>query len=204
MSRVFLTALFLFLLVVTFSVRGVAAEPFAEGWTRTYGGLGDDDAGSLIQTGDGGYAIAGGTNSSGAGDMDFWLVKTDSDGNAQWNKTYGTTGEDIVDSVVQTGDGGYAIAGGTYSYGAGGIDVWLVKTDPSGVITEFPSNIVLLVLTVTVMLITVLIKKAAITSKWRTLKLPHSVTMCSSSVKIALALHDYQPSLNVVLTRVSC
>jgi hypothetical protein len=83
----------------------------------------------LVQTSDGGYALAGYTNSSGAGSYDFWLVKTDSAGNALWNKTYGGTNDDEAAALVQTSDGGYALAGYTNSYGAGGFDFWLVKTD---------------------------------------------------------------------------
>jgi hypothetical protein len=101
-------------------------------WSQTYGGTGYDRAYSLVQTGDGGYALAGSTDSFGAGDHDFWFVKTDSDGNHLWNQTYGGTGVDIANSMVELGDGGYALAGYTYSYGAGYSDFWLVKTDSSG------------------------------------------------------------------------
>ena len=98
-------------------------------WNQTYGDVMDDAGFSVVQTSDGGYAIAGITNSYGAGNYDFWLVKTDGSGTAQWNQTYGGTNDDIGWSVVETGDGGYVIAGYTASYGAGGNDVWLVKTD---------------------------------------------------------------------------
>jgi hypothetical protein len=101
-------------------------------WSRTYGGAGGDVAHSVVQTGDGGYALAGATDSYGAGNVDFWLVKTDGAGNTQWSKTYGGTNGDVAWSVVQTGDGGYALAGYTYSYGAGNYDFWLVKTDSAG------------------------------------------------------------------------
>jgi hypothetical protein len=101
-------------------------------WSQTYGGSGDDYAYSVVQTSDGGYAIAGYTDSSGAGSYDFCLVKTDSSGNTQWSKTYGGAGDDYAYSVVQTSDGGYAIAGYTSSAGAGYYDFYLVKTDSSG------------------------------------------------------------------------
>jgi predicted secreted protein len=101
-------------------------------WNRTYGGTGDDEAQSVIQTSDGGYALAGYTDSFGAGGYDFWLVKTDSSGNMMWNRTYGGPGDDEAESVIQTSDGGYALAGFTNSTGAGGLDFWLVKTDSSG------------------------------------------------------------------------
>jgi predicted secreted protein len=101
-------------------------------WNMTYGGAQDETIGEMCHTSDGGYAIAGGTYSFGAGDMDFWLVKTDSDGNMEWNKTYGGEGYDYGFSVTQASDGGYAIFGTTESFGAGGQDFYLVKTDAAG------------------------------------------------------------------------
>ena len=103
-----------------------------EQWNRTFGGTDDDMARSVQQTADGGYILAGGTESYGAGDYDFWLVKTDSNGNEQWNRTFGGTDDDMARSVQQTADGGYILAGGTESYGAGDYDFWLVKTDSNG------------------------------------------------------------------------
>jgi len=101
-------------------------------WNKTYGGTGSDAVSSLIQTSDGGYALAGDTNSFDAGwYYDFWLVKTDSDGNMQWNKTYGGGDHDYAYSMIQTSDGGYALAGSTWSFGAGTFDFWLVKLAPS-------------------------------------------------------------------------
>jgi predicted secreted protein len=101
-------------------------------WNRTYGGSGDDEAECVIQTSDGGYALAGYTNSTGAGGLDFWLVKTDSTGTLQWSQTYGGGGDDEAFSLIQTSDGGYALAGSTSSYGAGEYDGFLVKTDSAG------------------------------------------------------------------------
>ena len=102
------------------------------GWSKTYGGTNYDEGRSVVQTGDGGYAIAGDTDSFGAGGGDVYLVKTDSAGTMLWNKTYGGTSSDTAYSVVQTSDGGYAIAGYTQSFGAGSSDVYLVKTDSAG------------------------------------------------------------------------
>jgi predicted secreted protein len=102
-------------------------------WSQTYGGSGNEAANSLVQTSDGGYALAGWTGSSGAGNADFWLVRTDSTGNQQWSQTYGGTGDDEAFSMIQTSDGGYAIAGYTTSFGAGYTDFWLVKTDSAGI-----------------------------------------------------------------------
>jgi hypothetical protein len=86
---------------------------------------------SLIQTSDGGYAIAGFTSSFGAGEWDVYVVKLDANGNLQWTKTIGgpyLRGH----SLIQTSDGGYAIAGATKSFGAGKLDVYVVKLDANG------------------------------------------------------------------------
>jgi hypothetical protein len=101
-------------------------------WNQTYGGTGVDDTVSMVKTSDGGYALAGYTRSFGAGGTDFWLVKVDSEGVLQWNKMYGGAGDDSAHSVVQTSDGGYALAGFTYSFGSGDKDFWLVKVDSLG------------------------------------------------------------------------
>jgi hypothetical protein len=100
-------------------------------WNRTYGGTSIDGATCIISTSDGGYAIAGTTQSYGSGWSDFWLVKTDYKGKVQWNQTYGGTDSDLTSSVIQTVDGGYALTGRTSSYGVG-TDFWLVKTDAAG------------------------------------------------------------------------
>jgi len=101
-------------------------------WAKTYGGTDDDFAYSVQQTSDGGYILAGETNSFGAGFYDIFLIKTDANGNIIWAKTYGGTGDDVAYSVQQTSDGGYIVAGYTYSFGAGSIDAFLVKTDANG------------------------------------------------------------------------
>jgi hypothetical protein len=101
-------------------------------WNQTYGGADYDSGFSLVQTSDGGFAFAGAGWSYGAGEFDFWLVKTDGSGNMEWNQTYGGTSYDVVSSLVETSDGGFVLAGYTGSFGAGNSDVWLVKTDASG------------------------------------------------------------------------
>lgn len=129
----FLSILFALLSILLFAGSLQTSSSISDGvWSKTYGGTRNDYGLSVIQTSDGGYAIAGYTDSSGAGDYDVYLVKADSSGNAQWSKTYGGTGLDIGDSVVQSSDGGYVIVGYTSSFGAGGTDVYLVKTDSSG------------------------------------------------------------------------
>jgi hypothetical protein len=91
-------------------------------WSQTYGGSGTDCAHSLVATSNGGYALAGSTSSSGAGQDDFWLVKIDESGNVEWNQTYGGKSFDYAYSLAATSDGGYALAGGDL----------LVKTDAFG------------------------------------------------------------------------
>jgi hypothetical protein len=102
------------------------------GWTKTFGGADSDWARSVQQTNDGGYIVAGVTDSYGAGGTDAWLIKADADGIKEWDQTFGGTGWDRANSVQQTSDGGYIVAGFTYSYGAGGRDAWLIKTDSLG------------------------------------------------------------------------
>jgi hypothetical protein len=102
-------------------------------WIRTYGGSGGEEAYSVQQTTDGGYIVAGLTDSFGAGDIDFYLVKTDANGDTLWTRAYGGGDWDIAWSVQQTSDGGYVIAGVTESFSGGDDrDVYLVKTDSSG------------------------------------------------------------------------
>jgi len=101
-------------------------------FAKTYGGTDDDGAFSVQQTSDGGYIVAGTTWSFGAGGADIFLIKTDANGNRIWTKTYGGTNDDTASSVQQTSDGGYIVAGRTYSFGAGDGDIILIKTDENG------------------------------------------------------------------------
>ncbi|MHA2365342.1 MAG: hypothetical protein ACXAC7_15395 [Candidatus Hodarchaeales archaeon] len=88
---------------------------------------------SVIATTDGGYLLVGYTQSFGVEEWDIWLVKTDSFGVAQWNQTYGGTDQEKANSMLEMTDGGYLLAGRTWSYGAGLEDMWLVRTDDTGV-----------------------------------------------------------------------
>jgi hypothetical protein len=101
-------------------------------WTRTFGGASHDYGYSVAQTADGRYIVAGRTFSFGVGLYDVWLLKTDSNGDIMWTRTFGGDTEDYGYSVAQTADDGYIIVGGAYSFGAGGCDVYLIKTDASG------------------------------------------------------------------------
>jgi len=110
-------------------------------WNKTYGGTDRDRPSALVQASGGGYAIVGCTRSYGAG-LDVWLVKTDAYGNMEWNKTYGGPSSDWPSALVQTSDGGFAVACSTSSYGAGSADIWLIKL----VIPEFPLATILVLM----------------------------------------------------------
>ena len=101
-------------------------------WARTFGGTGTDACFSLIQTTDGGYALAGDTRSFGAGGIDLLVLKLSSAGNPEWAKSFGGTDDDLVRSIIQTADGGFAVTGYTYSFGAGNDDFLIIKLSSSG------------------------------------------------------------------------
>lgn len=87
---------------------------------------------SVVQTHDDGFALAGYKANSVTTDRDCYLAKTDTGGALLWQNTYGGELYDIAHSIVQTDDGGYVIAGQTRSFGAGGWDFWVIKTDENG------------------------------------------------------------------------
>ena len=108
---------------------------FARGdtlWTRTFGGASHDEGFSVWQTTDKGFTIAGLTQSFGAGEDDVYLIKTNARGDTLWTRTFGGDDDDFGYSVRQTADGGYILAGLTESHGAGGEDVYLVRTNAAG------------------------------------------------------------------------
>jgi hypothetical protein len=101
-------------------------------WTRTYGGSDEETAYSLDITSDGGYILAGRTQSFGAGNDDVYLVRTNSTGDTLWTKVYGGTGEDLGLSVQAAGDGGFVVGGHTSSFGAGNRDMYILRTNALG------------------------------------------------------------------------
>jgi len=101
-------------------------------WTGLYGGLYYDLAHSVARTSDGGYIIAGETNSFGAGSADVYLAKIDAMGGTTWTRSYGGPEFERAHVIRQTSDGGYIVVGQTASFGAGGHDVYLVRTDALG------------------------------------------------------------------------
>ncbi|MFH0701770.1 MAG: hypothetical protein V2A62_05015 [Candidatus Woesearchaeota archaeon] len=101
-------------------------------WDKTFGGSNSDVAYSVQQTNDGGYIVAGDTNSKGAGSYDAWIFKLDSNGNLEWDKTFGGSEQDYAHSIQQTKDLGYIVTGETGSKGAGSYDAWVFKLDSNG------------------------------------------------------------------------
>ncbi|REK35272.1 MAG: T9SS C-terminal target domain-containing protein [Bacteroidetes bacterium] len=100
-------------------------------WTQFWGGTGRDRAQDIIQTSDGGFAIAGYTTSSPAQYFDAMLLKTNSAGVLQWSKLYGTSVFDDANTLLQLPDGGYML-GGQSTNGANGLDMYMVRTNPNG------------------------------------------------------------------------
>ncbi len=99
-------------------------------WDRTFGGSDWDRLRAVRQTSDAGYILLGYTWGQGAGATDLWLLKTESNGYKVWGTTYGGAATDQGWDVQETYEGGYIMVGATESAGAGGSDLWLVRTDP--------------------------------------------------------------------------
>lgn len=126
-------------------------------WDKRYGGLGGDDLYCMKQTKDGGYVLGGRSSSGVSGDKtqdnhdasensdDYWMVKIDSNGRKQWDKRFGTAGDEACTSILQTSDGGYLLGGlalGDTSFDktqmnfhgqfTNPYNIWVVKTDSVG------------------------------------------------------------------------
>jgi len=100
-------------------------------WSRTYGGSNFDKGRRLIITPDGGFALGGHTKSSGAGETDFWFIKTDSSGIEQWSRTYGSNLYENLNDMIQTSDMGYLLIGDSKPSSMN-YDCLLVKIDSNG------------------------------------------------------------------------
>jgi hypothetical protein len=94
--------------------------------------MSDEFGWDIEQTSDGGYIIAGYTSSFGNGGWDTYVTKLNSSGDTVWTKTVGGIDNDLAYGVEQSTDGGYIVVGTTYSFGAGGSDVYLIKLDDNG------------------------------------------------------------------------
>jgi len=100
-------------------------------WQKRYGGNGDDVARAIQRTSDDGFIVAGESTSLGTSDKDIWILKLDSTGGIEWQKSFGEdASEDSAYSVQQTADGGFIVAGETITTGLG--DAWILKLDASG------------------------------------------------------------------------
>ncbi|MBL4586034.1 MAG: T9SS type A sorting domain-containing protein [Flavobacteriales bacterium] len=84
-------------------------------WTRTYGGPELESGESIALASDGGFFLAGYTESFGAGKKDMYVVRTDSDGDTLWTRTYGGVEDDFAYTVVATSDDGFVLGGGTFN-----------------------------------------------------------------------------------------
>lgn len=135
-------------LIVLLSTAILSAQAPAIQWQKCYGGIGVDEAICIRQTTDGGYIFAGMANRN-SGDVtgvhstgiaDFWIVKLNSTGTIQWQKSLGGSKEDYANSIEQTSDGGYIVAGQTFStdgdvtgnHSSNFSDCWVVKLTVSG------------------------------------------------------------------------
>lgn len=101
-------------------------------WSRTYGGEADDRCWGMVPARDGGFVLVGETTSFGAGEEDCWLVKADSRGMESWSRTFGGEKGDRCFSIALAADGGFVLAGQTYSEGAGDRDAYVIKTSAAG------------------------------------------------------------------------
>ena len=101
-------------------------------WTKTIGGLQDDQPNAMKKTSDNNYIIAGSTSSFGAGNSDVYLLKVDNNGDTIWTKTYGGSMDDQAYDVIQTSDGGYLVIGSTTSFTSGFSSVYAIRTDSNG------------------------------------------------------------------------
>jgi hypothetical protein len=107
-------------------------EQGEESWSRTYGGAGNDRCWTLVRPAAGGFLLAGETTSEGQGEQDCWLVRTDDAGEKIWSRTFGGTRGDRVFAAANAPDGGFVLAGQTFSEGAGDRDAYVVATDADG------------------------------------------------------------------------
>ena len=138
-----------FIAVLLWQAAGTSfAQAPAIEWQNTIGGNNADKLRSLIQTSDGGYLLGGYSASGISGDkteasliyFDYWIVKLDAFGSIEWQNTIGGSNEDVLNSVIQTTDGGYllggysesGISGDNTEAWLGGADYWVVKLDDTG------------------------------------------------------------------------
>ena len=101
-------------------------------WNKTYGSINNETGGNGIETADGGFLVIGNIDRQGNGDNDIWLIKTNSQGDSVWTRTYGGEEFDEGADIILTDDNGYVVLGSTKSFGEGESDIWIIKADSSG------------------------------------------------------------------------
>lgn len=128
-SRIFITVatLFLIISITTYASYDSIAAYAISTWAQKLGGPGTDDIFRGIGRTSDGYVVVGSTNSFGAGGNDGWVLKIDDDGNIESQRTFGGKAGDTTRSVMVTPDGGYVVAGISYSSSSGGADFWVTK-----------------------------------------------------------------------------
>ena len=122
-------------------------------WEKTFGtsdGAGENILYTAIETADSGFLlggissgnISGDKSETGYGNFDFWIIKTDNNGNKIWDKVYGGNNSDVINNILKTTDGGYLL-GGTSHSGISGVkssakkgwsDYWIIKINSTGTI----------------------------------------------------------------------
>ncbi len=101
-------------------------------WIKGYGGDNDEEANGIIGTSDGGFVVAGYSNSGGAGLKDFYVLKVDSSGSEVWNTQFGGSNDEEAYSIELAHDGNFIVAGATSSFTNGGRDVYVAKISTDG------------------------------------------------------------------------
>lgn len=101
-------------------------------WQKSYGGSGVETGYEVLETPDGGFIVAGSSETFSNGSSDMWVFKTNKDGVVEWEKSYGGANLEQAWSIDATNDNGYIVAGGTESYGAGMSDCLVLKLDSNG------------------------------------------------------------------------
>ncbi len=101
-------------------------------WQKAYGGAQDEIASAVQQTPGGDYIVGALTGSFGAGDSDIWVFKIDTSGDILWQKSYGGSGEDVLNVLLHTSDGGCLAAGYTASFGVMNEAYWILRLNSTG------------------------------------------------------------------------
>jgi len=117
---------------IAYLIKAEKAHNAALVWKHLFGGRGDDGANAIVQTADGGYAVAGVTASKGAGKKDAWVIRIDAKGKVLWDRTFGDVNSDGANSIVQTQDGGFIVAGWGTPKGKDENYTWVIRLDAQG------------------------------------------------------------------------